>query len=109
MLTIVHPLTGAKLQVANQDFFDEMTWNVAKKACSELGSGWRLPTIEELKAMYEQLHRKGQGNFKSTGYWSSTETSASTAFASAFGSGGSAYPHNEKTISTYRVRAVRAC
>jgi hypothetical protein len=48
MLTIEHPLTGAKMQVANKDFSDQMTWNKAIDACEKLGSGWRLPTIEEL-------------------------------------------------------------
>jgi hypothetical protein len=35
-----------------------MTWEDAKRACSELGSGWRLPNIDELKAMYLQLYEK---------------------------------------------------
>ncbi|MFM7661671.1 MAG: hypothetical protein ACKO6A_03325, partial [Bacteroidota bacterium] len=65
MLKITNPITGDELQVANQDFSDQMSWDEAKRACIELGSGWRLPTKEELVAMYEQLHKEGQGNFKS--------------------------------------------
>ena len=55
MLTIEHPLTGEKFQVANKDFSDKMTWKDAIDACKNLGSGWRLPTKEELEAMYEEL------------------------------------------------------
>lgn len=72
MLTIEHPLTGAKLQVANQNFSDEMTWEEAKRACRELGKGWRLPTKLELEAIYEQLHKNDQGNFRCTFYWTSS-------------------------------------
>ena len=73
MLKITNPITGDELQVANQDFSYEMTWEEAKRACNELGSGWRLPNNQELKEIYEQLHEKGQGNFRTAFYWSSTE------------------------------------
>jgi hypothetical protein len=75
MLEIKSPITGERLQVAENDFENEMTWYMAKNACAELENGWRLPTIEELKVMYEQLHKKGEGNFKDVGYWSSMEYS----------------------------------
>jgi hypothetical protein len=73
MLKIKNPITGAELQVANQDFSNGMTWQEAKRACSELGSGWRLPTEEELKAIYKQLYKNGLGNFKGSYYWCSTD------------------------------------
>lgn len=40
--------------------------------CWLFGSGWRLPTKEELRGMYELLHRKGKGNFKIDAYWSNS-------------------------------------
>jgi hypothetical protein len=49
-----------------------MTWQEAISACNGLGSGWRLPNKEDLKAMYEQLHGKAQGNFKEADFCSST-------------------------------------
>lgn len=64
------------LQVARDDFPEEMSWKDAKNACKSLGRGWRLPTTDELKVMYGELHKKGQGNFRSTYYWSSREYSA---------------------------------
>ena len=70
MLKIINPINGAELQVAALDFSQKMTWDEAKRACVELGSGWRLPTIEEIKEMYNQLHKKEQGNFQETFYWS---------------------------------------
>ena len=69
MLKITHPITGAEVQVAQNDFPEKMNWEEASRACNALGSGWRLPTKEELEAMYEQLHEKGQGNFNSGSFW----------------------------------------
>jgi hypothetical protein len=105
MLIIVHPITGLRLQVANQDFSLEMTWPEAKKACNDLGNGWRLPTKEELEAMYTQLHKKGLGPFQSNNYWSSAEVDYNDAwFFSFFAGWHSSYSKNE----TSYVRAVRA-
>jgi hypothetical protein len=36
MFKITQPITGGELQVANQDFPNEMTWTEAIRACSEL-------------------------------------------------------------------------
>lgn len=116
MLEIIHPITGTKLQVASQDFSQKMNWEDAKRACSELGSGWRLPNIDELKSINEHLHKIGEGNFEimsgifsDTGvYWSSSENGPSLAWFFIFnksgldgaGSGG-------KKNKPCRVRAVR--
>jgi hypothetical protein len=71
MLKITHPLTGEEIQVANADFSNQMDWNNANQSCQNLGNGWRLPTMEELTAMYTQLHLKRIGNFsKDKIYWS---------------------------------------
>ena len=106
MLKITNSITGDELQVANQDFSDEMTWEDAKRACNELGSGWRLPNKQELLEIYEKLHEKGQGNFKAACYWSSTETDADSAWYFYF-SDGTAGANGNKGIAT-GVRAVRA-
>lgn len=106
MLKITNPITGDELQVANQDFSDRMNWQDAKRACSELGSGWRLPTKQELEIMYKQLHKKGQGNFKSVYYWSSSEDDG-LAWVFSFNDGYANYPSSDKDDTNY-VRAVRA-
>ena len=106
MLTIEHPSTGAKLEVANQDL-DEMNWEQAKRACNDLGDGWRLPTEMELEAMYEQLHKKGKGNFNTDGYyWSISGGSGSYAWYFDFNYGG-AYNEFDLKDHPLSVRAVR--
>lgn len=102
MLKITNPITGDELQVANQDFSDTMTWYEAKRACIELGSGCRLPTKQELKAIYEQLHIKGQGNFKNCTYWSSTEDDDDDAWDFDFRNG------DANSYSKYCADYVRA-
>lgn len=106
MLKFTNPITGVELQVANQDFSDEMTWKDAERVCIELGSGWRLPTKEELEAIYEQLHKKGQGEFKSAHYWSIAEYDSSEAWPFNFATGTAGY--NETRMGSFYVRAVRA-
>lgn len=105
MLKITNPITGDELQVANQDFSDQMTWEEAKRACNELGSGWRLPNKQELLEIYEKLHEKGQGNFKASFYWSSAEYDGTYPWYFFFDDG-VAYVNYEGT--TAYVRAVRA-
>jgi hypothetical protein len=106
MLTIEHPSTGAKLEVANQDL-DEMNWEQAKRACNDLGDGWRLPTEIELEAMHEQLHKKGKGNFNTDGYyWSISGGSGSYAWYFDFNYGG-AYNEFDLKDDPLSVRAVR--
>ena len=85
MLKITDPKTGAQLQVADNDFFDTMTWIEATKACSDLGVGWRLPTLGELYLMYYQLRNKGKGNFTriEINFWSSSKGGEDWAVGSA--------------------------
>ncbi len=72
LIFIDHPLTGAKLFIAIKDFKTPMTWSQAVESCKALGSGWRLPNIDELEAIFLQLHKKKLGDFKDKWYWSST-------------------------------------
>lgn len=105
MLEIEIPSTGTKLQVANQEFSDQLTWEDAQKVSSELDGGWRLPNREELEAMYQQLHKKKKGDFKKGKYWCSIEHSTNFAWYYNFKDGYAA--KGLKTIP-YFVRAVRA-
>lgn len=81
------PYTNHIVQVAENDFPSRMTWYDAMIGCQNLGNGWRLPCIEELNAMYSQLHKNGKGNFKTANtdrgipyYWSSEEFEVNNAF-----------------------------
>jgi hypothetical protein len=54
----------------------EMTWDEAKKACEELGDGWRLPTKEEFKTtIYPNLSKIP--NLEDAFYWCSNEYNVS--------------------------------
>jgi hypothetical protein len=59
-----------KLEVMMEDL-GKMKFEDAKKACIDLGEGWRLPTKKELKLLYRKSDEIG-GFTKST-YWSSKE------------------------------------
>ena len=82
-----------------------MNWNDAKVACNRLGSGWRLPTKEELNTLY--LNKDKIGGFAGSYYWSSTEGSSFSFYAwyQYFVSGDQI--ENEKNFSK-SVRAIRA-
>ena len=81
----------------------EMTWEEAKKACEQLGKGWRLPTRVELLLMYE--NKDVVGDFTDNYYWSSTENDFNYAWSFSFYNGIADYYFNKST--TYCVRAVK--
>ena len=102
------PIKIGKLEVAQYDFPTQMIWDDAKKACADLGSGWRLPTKDELNLMY--LNEDKIGGFDGIYYWSSTEEDYETAwrqyFVSDNGNGGfQSYGFMDGDNS---VRAVRS-
>jgi len=107
-------ISGKTIQVAKEDFPEDMNWDDAMNACQNLGNGWRLPSIEELKVMCEQLHMKGEGNFKDKSYWSSSESfiegDPHLAWIIEFRKGkeGRARDLYKFNSSGTRVRAVRA-
>jgi hypothetical protein len=94
------------LEVRKTDL-SKMTWDEAKKACGNLGDGWRLPTIQELSEKIYPL-RNEIGGFTSGSYWSSLESGPNRggpnawAFSFDYGTG---RVYNKST--TYFVRAVR--
>ena len=80
----------------------KMKWNEAKKACTDLGDGWRLPTRLELLLMYN--NQDELGGFASSNYRSSTEYGNGTAWIQNFFNGYQDYL--DKDVNGY-VRAVR--
>ncbi|MFN5458479.1 MAG: hypothetical protein ACK5AY_01090, partial [Bacteroidota bacterium] len=58
-----------QLEIAENDFPNWMNWKDANNACESLGPDWRLPTSDELSAIYEILFLENQGNFKKETYW----------------------------------------
>jgi len=107
------PIVLGDIEVAQYNFPEYMNWYDAKKACSNLGNGWRLPTDDELWNMY--LNREKIGNYQNNYYWSSTEYSGSQYSDYVPGTMNFAIAVNFKTVKLYDtkktgklcVRAVR--
>jgi hypothetical protein len=72
---------------------------------------WFLPSMDELHMMYGNLARKGLGDFKAEGYWSSTpykdHYGYSYARAENFSDGAQNGSHRYDRGTKYRVRAIR--
>jgi hypothetical protein len=51
----------------------KMSFNKALSECERLGDDWRLPSIDELEVMYQELFLKNKGNFESEIYWSNED------------------------------------
>jgi hypothetical protein len=90
------------LEVAEKDFPEAMSWEDAKKECENLGTGWRLPSIEELTLLYK--NKSKIGNFKNNSYWDIDEYENNLIKIMNFDNG--FYLLSEKYSSHY-VRAVR--
>jgi len=91
------------LEIAQNDF-RKIPWIDANNSCINLGDGWRLPTIQELKILYQ--NRESIGNFKWDSYWSSTKGNVVIAWRLNFGDG--MIYDRDNTDNTACVRAVRS-
>ena len=90
------------LEVMTEDLGD-MNWDEAKKACKNLGDGWRLPTKDELNLLYE--NKEKIGGFANVTYWSSTEFGNGFAWRQLFSNG---FQFSYSKNYNHYVRAVRA-
>jgi hypothetical protein len=64
-----------KLQVAQYDFPQKMSYNEAVKECEKLGKGWRIPTNAEWRVIYKNKLKIG-GFPKDAWYWTSSKLSS---------------------------------
>jgi hypothetical protein len=73
--TIGEPFEVGNLEIAEYDLYPSMDLESAKKACLDLGSNWRLPTGDELEALFKENPTSLQNMHfrKNEYYWSSTE------------------------------------
>ena len=103
------PITQEKKLVVKKDFnfeihpdeLGKMTLFEAIEKVSELGDGWRLPTITELQLIWESEHKD---LFQKESYWSSSEYNSYDAWSFYFGIGDT---YNSNKYGLYYVRAVR--
>ena len=83
----------------------QAVWASAEKLAKDYRGGsksdWRLPSKDELNAMYNNLKKNNKGGFKNESYWGKN---GSSAFAQNFGGGNTNdSPNSDKRL----VRAVR--
>ena len=97
------PIRIGRLEVAQYDLPEYMTWTQAIKSCKALESGWRLPTKSELNFLYKNKDKIG--NFANLTYWSSTEGDYRYGWGQGFHSG-KQYGYDKYKYGG--VRAVRA-
>jgi hypothetical protein len=74
---IGNPIKIESIEVAQYDF-RSADWDNAKKTCSDLGDGWRLPTKDELITMFKYNIKIGNINTLFS-YWTSEVSDDKTA------------------------------
>lgn len=108
--TVIYGNIAGGLQVAPKTATpDKLNWDAAMKACADLTadgvSGWRLPTIDEFGAIFEDRASLGSDyTLKADYYWSGTEYSSNSGWQMNFSSGATSY--NGKPAKN-NVRCVR--
>ncbi len=109
--TIFHlDASGEGGKIAHTQDVGPMSWKRAMAIQEQLGAGWRLPTLEELKQMYRTIGPGGtnSGKFSSKLYWSATPYETYQARLLQFRDGNSSYHYNKEVESRqFLVRAVR--
>ena len=99
--------TTSTIKIGNLEVMTEnlgdMSWDEANIACVKVGDGWRLPTKDELKILYENKDKIG--GFANGYYWSSTETGNDDAWGQYFLNGVQSFGIKGNGCD---VRAIRA-
>lgn len=75
----------------------------AVETCRAAGTGWHLPSKDELNTLYN--NRATIGGFTNASYWSSTETGSSTVYTRNMSTGATA--NTSKSTNASPVRCVR--
>lgn len=92
-------------EIAQTDFSQRMTWDEAKKACLNLGNGWRLPTAYELNFLYQNKEKIGNFNISSTQYyWGINQTAGLERWAQCLFNGGTIYGSADWYLNTRAIR-----
>jgi hypothetical protein len=73
---------------------------------SFMGDEWMLPTIDELRLMYENLHSKGLGGFDGSQYWSCSVFAAQYVSSWNFERGEHMYTFHNTCLSLRPIRYI---
>ncbi|MBM3186589.1 MAG: hypothetical protein FJZ67_09825 [Bacteroidetes bacterium] len=87
MFEIISTHTNRTLIVQEFDLPEKMSYYDAVLECTKFPDGWRLPTMGELRMMFNMLYIKGKGNFNPVYYWSGDSFDELHAKAFAFSPG----------------------
>lgn len=101
--SIGHTIKIGNLEIMKIDL-GVFTWEDANKACSKLGKGWRLPTLQEMKTVMHNDRKKLGLLHNSLGYWSSFG-SDDYAWWYVFGN---RIEMSSETFNEHNVRAVKS-
>ena len=99
---IGEPIRIGKLEVAQFDFPKYMSWVDAIVSCKALGSGWRLPTKNELNFLYKNKD-KISGTAPES-YWCRTVYDDTDAWCIQFSNGEESHQINTTLSCTRAVR-----
>ena len=97
----VTTITIGNLEILSTDLAT-LEWDAANKACTELGTGWRLPAVDELNILF--LNKDKIGNFVNSFYWGATEIIPGSPCIQGFINGKQA---KDQKIYLFHVRPVR--
>ncbi|VAW10717.1 hypothetical protein MNBD_BACTEROID03-2751 [hydrothermal vent metagenome] len=106
---VVDP-SGKTGKTAHIDDAGPMTWTDAIKIHEELGEGWRLPSFDELRIMYQTIGQgaTNKGEFADKLYWSATAYDEYQARLISFRKSNTSYHYNKNAEHRkFRVRAIR--
>ncbi|MBT2163124.1 Lcl domain-containing protein [Zobellia barbeyronii] len=87
-----------------------MTWKNAMNIHEQLGEGWRLPELDELRDLYKTIGpgTDNKGKFENELYWSATPFDEHQARLVKFSDGNASYHYNSSgTHRKFRVRAIK--
>jgi hypothetical protein len=71
--TFILKVDGYELEVSAKNLERNLIWTDTIAYCKELGHGWRVPTFNELNAIFINLADNKIGDFERDPYWSSDE------------------------------------
>ncbi|WP_339705375.1 TIR domain-containing protein [uncultured Kriegella sp.] len=102
--------SGKKGKVAYHKDAGPMPWKNAMSIHEQLGEGWRLPTLNELRLLYRTIGQgaANTGQFADKLYWSATSYDANQARLLRFSDGNTSFHYNKKVAHRrFHVRAIR--